>query len=249
MVIKFGRVFMTHTPAVDHMLLEDFIKVLPNQETPLRASFYELSTSNGDVATALKVSGFAKKGEPVVSVSIKVVHEKNLPHSDKNLRVFYNITVDKDFNFKFLRPRNRKFFDVDIVSADPDKADVRAQVISKDKYHAPSHAVGPEKKYMADKLVSWDDGGNLIIMPGMEEKVKYASIRKETMYYLIDPHTDFEKNVEVRILDAMHYDKPEDGQFTREEKRCEVFMHITSKEAIAEVAESQDFVQSMMSYC
>ena len=223
MVIKFGRVFMIKTPAVDSMLLEDFIKVLPKQEKRMETSFYELSASYEDIATILKASGFVQKDEPVESVSIKVVHTKK-PY------VFYNITMDKDFNFKFLCPRNRKFFDVDISSADPNTADVRAQVFSIDKYDKPSDAVGPGEKYMVDKLVTWDDEHDPIIQPGMEEKVTYASIRKETTYSTNNPRafdTVFQKNVEVRILEAAHYDKPKDGQFTRKETRCEVFMHIT----------------------
>ena len=165
--------------------------------------------------------------------------------------VAYNIMMDRDFNFEFISPRDRKFFSVDKISADPDQADVRTQITSVDKHDKHSQAEEPERKYMMDDLVSWDAEHNLIIKPGMEDKVSYASTRKETTYHLKNPrfrHTVFEKKVEVRILEATHYDEPNDGQFTREETRCEVFLHVTSKEAITAVVESDDFVQSMLSF-
>ena len=244
MGIKFGRVFMTKIPAVRSVPIEDFAKTLPQQEKSFGFSFYPLPGSHEDIAPVLKAGGFVQKDELTESVSVKIIHTMK-PY------VSYNITMDRDFNFEFISPRDRKFFSVDIISADPDQADVRAIVTSADKHYDPSQAEGPERNYMVDDLVSWDAGYNLIIKPGMEDKVSYASTRKETTYYLKNPrfhHTVFEKNVEVRILEATHYDKPNDGQFTREETRCEVFLHVTSKEAIAEVAESDDFVQSMLSF-
>ena len=244
MGIKFGRAFMTKTSAVRSIPIGDFTKTLPQQEKPFRVSFYPLPGSHEDIAPVLKASGFVKKDEPIESVSVKIIHSMK-PY------VAYNITMDRDFKFEFISPRDRRFFTVDIIAADPDQADVRAQIISIAKRYEFSQAEGPEMKYMKDDLVSWDAENNLIIKPGMEDKVSYASTRKETTYYLENPrfhHTVFEKNVEVRILEATHYDKPNDGRFTREETRCEVFLHVTSKEAIAEVAESDDFVQSMLSF-
>lgn len=245
MIIKFGRVFMAKTPAVESVPIEDFIRTLPQQQKTFEASFYPLSASHEDIIPVLKSSGFVQKGDPVESVSVKIIHTRK-PF------VMYTITLDRDFNFEFLCPRDRKFFSVDIISADPDQADVRVNVISTDQHYQASSKLGPERTYMVDDLVIWDAGYNLAIKPGMENKVTYASTRKETTFHLKNPrfhNTVFEKNVEVRILEATHYDEPRDGEFTREETRCEVFMHITSKEAIAAVAESEDFIQSMMSFC
>ena len=58
MGIKFGRVYMTKTPAVRSIPIEDFTKTLPWQEKTFEYSFYPLPSSHEDIVPVLKASGF-----------------------------------------------------------------------------------------------------------------------------------------------------------------------------------------------
>jgi hypothetical protein len=111
---------------------------------------------------------------------------------------------------------------------------------------------GVLRDYMRDDWVLRDDRHGLVINTTnpLHSKLAYASTRKERVYELERPrslHSALEKRLQVRVQEASDYDEPRDGRFQKVTSRCEVFMHVTTREAIAEVVDSADLVQSLFS--
>jgi hypothetical protein len=111
---------------------------------------------------------------------------------------------------------------------------------------------GVLRDYMRGDWVLRDDRHGLVINTAnpLHSKLTYASMRKERVYELERPrslHSALEKRLHVRVQEATDYDEPRGGRFQKVKSRCEVFMHVTTREAIAEVVDSADLVQSLFS--
>jgi hypothetical protein len=147
-----------------------------------------------------------------------------------------------------------RFACLDIVSADPCHADLRVVVDSSQKFYDRSQTEERvARDYMRGDWVSEDGQGGIVINTDnpLYEKLCYASTRKECVYELQTPrslHSAFEKRVKVRVQEATDYDKALHGRFQIVQKRHEVFMHVTTREDIAEVVDSVDFVHSLLSF-
>ena len=245
MCIKFGKVYTVDTPVGSTMPVKNFLRRRPGTLYAVHTSFTPAANSKESMEQALRACGFIEKYQQQC-VRVNAIHHRPT--------IYFNIDLDDDLSFRYLSLHPTRFASIDVIAADPNHADLRVAVTSTQKFTDPSSTVGLAREYMRDDWVCREPRHGLVINKEnpLHDKLEYASTRKESVYVLQNPrtlHSAFEKNVQVRIQEATHYDQPgADGRFRRVETRTEVFLHVTTKDAIAEVAESSDFIHSLLSF-
>jgi hypothetical protein len=245
MCIKFGKVYCIDVSVGQTAMVREIYRPTSRREKSpsVNFSFNPTATPTSDIETVLGPQFKLKTQNEYVRMKVKVREPYH----------YWDVELDENFELRYLCPRDMRFASLTIVAADPTQVDVRVNVNSSRKFSVSEVPVDSElRKYMRGDWVLRDDRHGLVINTAnpLYRRLTYASTRKERVYELERPrslHSALEKRLQVRVQEATDYDEPRDGRFQKVTSRCELFMHVTTREAIEQVVDSADFVQSLFS--